>query len=320
MKENEETKIQYQFTASPLNLMYVLDSDCLKMLNLLIQEDSYWRSQGQLKDGYFFKSINDLKDDMFMANDQDVRLTIDALYINGIIDVINQGDRHNASKFKINVEKIAEIDSKSILEVKKFYPIIRKFQRGHSCSYMKRKDCTNVQKSEVDNASDISKVPGSATNFNTDCGPTCTPKLDKSDLLNKSDSLNKIDNNIINNNIINNVDIEKESFHHLNIEIDDKGKGFVDINDQEVTDASAPSQVAAHCIDSTNIYTKEELLISRFNQAYKEMGTSELESSMNNYTTEELKYIQEQLPALGLRHHGIDGYITYLICIRKRAA
>ena len=58
----------------------------------------------------------------------------------------------------------------------------------------------------------------------------------------------------------------------------------------------------------------------KFYQDYKEMERSELDRSLNKYTTEELKYIQEQLPALGLRHHDIDSYITYLIYIRKKAA
>ena len=35
---NDEKKIPYQFTATPLNLMYIMDSDCLKLLNLLDQE------------------------------------------------------------------------------------------------------------------------------------------------------------------------------------------------------------------------------------------------------------------------------------------
>jgi len=203
--KNEREKIPYQFTANPLNLMYIMDSDCLKMLNLLIQEESYWDSQRQLIDGYFFKSINELKDNMFIANDQDVRLIIEALYSNGLVDVINQGEKHKASKFKINIDKIIEINSMSITDVIKFYPRISKLKRGCVCSYMKRENCINDQNKEVGNVADIDKVSESATNCitdchsscttdcNTDCSTTCTPKLDKLYLLNKSDSSNKID-------------------------------------------------------------------------------------------------------------------------------
>ena len=136
MTDNQ--KISYQFTANPLNLMFILDSDCHKMLNLLLQEHCYWSTKEQLVDGYFFKSINDLKEDMFISNDQDVRLILDALYRNGLIDIINQGEQMKASKFKINLDKITEIDNMSILDVKKFLPRICKLKRGTKCSYMEK--------------------------------------------------------------------------------------------------------------------------------------------------------------------------------------
>lgn len=312
-QKEEEKKIPYQFTANPLNLMYIVDSDCLKMLNLLMQEESYWDSQRQLIDGYFFKSINELKDDMFMSNDQDVRLTIEALYTSGLIDVINQGEKHKASKFKINMKKIKEIDSKSIIEVKKFYQKICKFKRGHICSYMERKDCTNDQNKEVGNVSDIDKVSEPTTNCttdcstncntdcNTDCSATCTPKLDKLDLLNKSDSSNKIDDNIYNNNIINNnnniakENIEKESFHHLNTHIEDNKTNKVDINDQKDINASAPLAVAQP-LELTKKITKEEQLIIDFNQAYKEKPENEFCLHLYGYNTDELNYILKMLP------------------------
>ena len=177
-KLNDEKKIPYQFTANPLNLMYILDSDCLKMLNLLIQEESYWRSQGQLVDGYFFKSINELKEDMFMSNDKDVRLTIEALFINGLIDVIPQGNVHKASKFKLNMEKIMDYDSMTITDVKKFAQRICKLPRKSTCTYMNRNDLATKQSGKVD------------TKCSTDCPPDCTPKLDKSDSLNNLDLLN----------------------------------------------------------------------------------------------------------------------------------
>lgn len=140
-KENEvKDSIPYQFTANPLNLMFILDSDCLKMLNLLIQEESYWKSKGKLVDNYFFKSVNELKEDMFMSNDQDVRLTLEALYVNGLIDVINQGEQWKASKIKINLDRISEIDKMSITDVKKFIPRILKLNRGTKCTYMQKEE------------------------------------------------------------------------------------------------------------------------------------------------------------------------------------
>lgn len=226
---NDEKKIPYQFTATPLNLMYIMDSDCLKLLNLLIQEESYWRSQGRLDNGYFFKSINDLKEDMFMSNDKDVRLTIEALFINGLIDVIPQGNVHKASKFKLNMEKIMDYDSMTITDVKKFAQRICKLPRKSTCTYMNRNDLATKQSGKVD------------TKCSTDCPPDCTPKLYKSDSLNnldllyKSDCLNNIENVIINNNIIDNKNFKQDHTNSLINQIEDKEITIVDTKYQQIS-------------------------------------------------------------------------------------
>lgn len=249
-KLNDEKKIPYQFTANPLNLMYILDSDCLKMLNLLIQEESYWRSQGQLVDGYFFKSINELKEDMFMSNDKDVRLTIEALFINGLIDVIPQGNVHKASKFKLNMEKIMDYDSMTITDVKKFAQRICKLPRKSTCTYMNRNDLATKQSGKVD------------TKCSTDCPPDCTPKLDKSDSLNNLDllnisyCLNNIENDIINKNIIiENKNFKQDHSHSLNNQIEDKEIIPVYNNNQQISDASIP-QVDAQLLDLSELEEK----------------------------------------------------------------
>ena len=249
-KLNDEKKIPYQFTANPLNLMYILDSDCLKMLNLLIQEESYWRSQGQLVDGYFFKSINELKEDMFMSNDKDVRLTIEALFINGLIDVIPQGNVHKASKFKLNMEKIMDYDSMTITDVKKFAQRICKLPRKSTCTYMNRNDLATKQSGKVD------------TKCSTDCPPDCTPKLDKSDSLNNLDllnisyCLNNIENDIINNNIIiENKNFKQDHSHSFNNQIEDKEIIPVYNNNQQISDASIP-QVDAQLLDLSELEEK----------------------------------------------------------------
>lgn len=249
-KLNDEKKIPYQFTANPLNLMYILDSDCLKMLNLLIQEESYWRSQGQLVDGYFFKSINELKEDMFMSNDKDVRLTIEALFINGLIDIIPQGNVHKASKFKLNMEKIMDYDSMTITDVKKFAQRICKLPRKSTCTYMNRNDLATKQSGKVD------------TKCSTDCPPDCTPKLDKSDSLNNLDllnisyCLNNIENDIINNNIIiENKNFKQDHSHSFNNQIEDKEIIPVYNNNQQISDASIP-QVDAQLLDLSELEEK----------------------------------------------------------------
>ena len=48
------------FVPIPTNLIYMLDCDCLKVLAILIQKESYWDNKGKLKDGWFVKSISEL--------------------------------------------------------------------------------------------------------------------------------------------------------------------------------------------------------------------------------------------------------------------
>lgn len=136
VKEMQEDGISSKFVKVPLNSLFILDSDCLKMLTLLLQEESYWKSRGKLtKDGCFFKSLGELQDDMLMSNEQDVRLTIEALYLDRWIDVIPQGNKRKANKFKINYSKIEEINGTNITDVRKFYPQVSRLPRGTKCTY-----------------------------------------------------------------------------------------------------------------------------------------------------------------------------------------
>lgn len=60
------------FVPIPTNLIYMLYCDCLKVLAILIQKESYWDNKGKLKDGWFVKSISELKAELGCANTKDV--------------------------------------------------------------------------------------------------------------------------------------------------------------------------------------------------------------------------------------------------------
>lgn len=182
-------KITYQFTAVPTNLIYLLDSDCFKLLTLLIQEHSYWNSKNRLEDDYFFKSIEEIQNTLFMKNDQDVRLTIESLYVNGFIDVVMLGKKHQSNKFKINWNKIQEYDNISITDIIKFHSPITKMKRGTKCTYTNNTDCTTKCTTNW------------TTNCSPNCSPNCTPTLDNID---KLDNINNKENNIYNNILLEN--------------------------------------------------------------------------------------------------------------------
>lgn len=183
-------KITYQFTAVPTNLIYLLDSDCFKLLTLLIQEHSYWNSKNRLEDGYFFKSIEEIQNTLFMKNDQDARLTIESLYINGFIDVIMLGKKHQSNKFKINWNRIEEYDNISITDIIKFYKPITKMKRGTKCTYIANgtSEENNINNSTTNCPTDWT------TNCSPNCSPNCTPTLDNIDKLNNLENSNKLEN------------------------------------------------------------------------------------------------------------------------------
>lgn len=265
--------VPYQFTASPLNLLYALDSDCFKMLNLLIQEQSFWKSENQLVNGYFFKSLNELKEDMFMGNDQDVRLTLEALYINGLIDIIPQGEQHKSNRLKINLERIKVIDKMSITEVKKFFPRICRLRRGTKCSYIDRKDVSSIE-------------PG-VLKLNTNCTSDSTPKLYNID---KSNNKDKIDNNIIVDNIIAEAPMEKNS---NNLQFSSKG-----IIDDSTGNASA-IKAAAQATEQTKKYpTNGDKLVIKLNQDFKRLDREDFFNNIHNYSTEELKDLRRRIPSI----------------------
>lgn len=318
-KQNEvKGSISYQFTASPLNLMYVLDSHCFKMLNLLIQEESYWKSKGKLVDGYFFKSLNDLKEDMFRANEQDVRLTLEALYVNGLIDIIPQGDQMKASKFKINLEKIIEIDQISILDVKKFFPRIIKLKRGSKCTYVERKDFVSEQGVLM---TSTNCTPDCITDCNTDSTSDCTPKLYNVDKVNNQNKKNE--NNIIDNNIINNdkvqVEVEKDSINSklVSKEMIDKPNG------SQVIDASATRATAQSEVLTKGEVTNEDKLAIKLKTDLNRLEAQEFYKSLDSYSIDELKHAQWLVQCVDMDLRGIDIYnIKYYTerAIRKKNA
>lgn len=133
MAKEKIEQLNYQFIAVPKKLMIIMDNDCFKLISLLIDEYNYWKSCNKLENGYFYKSIEELQKILFMKNKQDVRLTIEALHINKLIDV--KTVPNHPHKFKVNWEKILEYDSIKLLDLTKFYQPITKLKRGIKCTF-----------------------------------------------------------------------------------------------------------------------------------------------------------------------------------------
>ena len=142
--EKNEKQIEYQFIAAPLTLFYICDVYTYSLLLALIQKETYWKSKGKLSDdGYFFMSIEEIGDVIYLDNRNDIRCTIEPLYINGIIDVrctgVGRGAKNRvANEFKINYGKIKEYDEMSVFDIKEFNIRIEKLKRGTKVSYDKQ--------------------------------------------------------------------------------------------------------------------------------------------------------------------------------------
>ena len=213
--EKNEKQIEYQFIAAPLTLFYICDVYTYSLLLALIQKETYWKSKGKLSDdGYFFMSIEEIGDVIYLDNRNDIRCTIEPLYINGIIDVrctgVGRGAKNRvANEFKINYGKIKEYDEMSVFDIKEFNIRIEKLKRGTKVSYDKQEleeaskkvntESTqdSIQHSVQDSIQIVSKVVPT-TIYNID-NLNKKEKIDNIDKIENKNNLNNIEDNIYNN-------------------------------------------------------------------------------------------------------------------------
>lgn len=109
-------KMDYKYCKIPVNLMYLLDSDCYKAISLLIQQESYWKNKNQLKDGFFYKSVGELAKCFRAKNMQDVRLILQTLQENNLIEIKTSKGGRTSNHYRINWESINALSAKTIQE------------------------------------------------------------------------------------------------------------------------------------------------------------------------------------------------------------
>lgn len=95
------------FTRLPTKLIYALDSDLLKMLAVLIQQESYWKEHKKVgKDGSFYKPIKEFADIFRKKNLQDVRLMLQTLQSEGFVEILSSKGGKQANYYRINWNKV----------------------------------------------------------------------------------------------------------------------------------------------------------------------------------------------------------------------
>ena len=106
MTEKEIKRIDYQFVALPTELVFALDPYCLKTIAVMIDRESYWKSRNKVFNGYFTLSVEELAECLCLENWKDARLTLEALYRAGLIDVKAEAGKRLGAKVKLNWEEM----------------------------------------------------------------------------------------------------------------------------------------------------------------------------------------------------------------------
>ena len=132
--------INYQFVAVPSKLVYICDPYTLTLLTYLIDRESYWKAKNRLTNDYFFVSIEEIGKIICLNDRKDIRCTIEGLFRAKLIDVkcegLGKGNNNKiANSFKINWEKVNELDRIPFDEITTFNISISKVGRKEILTY-----------------------------------------------------------------------------------------------------------------------------------------------------------------------------------------
>jgi len=193
MEQEKTTKtLEYSFIPFPSNMLMLGDNNTRSLLLLLIKKQNYWSNLDELdSDGYFYLTNNDIEDVLSLCN-KTIRQALEGLFRSGVISIISTGTTgiREANKFKINFEKIIELERLTLEQCKMEKYKIHTVGRGEELSYRKNVEVPCTQ----------AKTEG-RTEVRTEPRTKCPTTLD---------NLYNINNkNILYNNIINKIYINK---------------------------------------------------------------------------------------------------------------
>lgn len=152
MTDKEIKRIDYQFVPVPTELVFALDPYCLKTIAVMIDRESYWKSRNKVFNGYFTLSVEELAECLCLENRKDVRLTLEALYRAGLIDVKVEAGRRLGAKVKLNWDEMK----------KARFETIEKLPRNEKLTY-----CVDVAGTKE------------STSMDTTVGTNCTATLEQ---------------------------------------------------------------------------------------------------------------------------------------------
>lgn len=167
MKEkNVEKKIDFQFTAVPMQLMTALDVNCRSMLFTLCQLSDYYADE----QGVFFRTNADLSEQSNLSPKL-VTATIDTLYSHNIIEVwsVGKGKGKHSNRYRLNFNKFKEYEKYSFDDLKnseiQICTVKGYNKKGYSPSYLKDDDKECSQENPQYPLIEIPQVPQSTNNI-----------------------------------------------------------------------------------------------------------------------------------------------------------
>ena len=177
--------INYQFTAIPTNLFYLLDNNTRTLLFCLIQSSSYFAKE----DGFFYitkEAIGELTN----LSVNVITAAIDTLYINGLVYVQTVGKSKGkyVNHYRVNFEEFRKFEDYTIEELKNPSNKIEmvKYKNNYQPQYIKDYLDSNNEGKQVrkqERKEERKKVITNIDNINN---------------IENKDNINNIDNNIIN--------------------------------------------------------------------------------------------------------------------------
>lgn len=173
------------FTRLPTKLIYTLDSDLLKMLAILIQQESYWIEHKKIgNDGSFYKPIKEFADCFRKKNLQDIRLILQTLQAEGFIHIISSKGGKQANYYRICWDKIASYNDTTIPQLLQF-PMIKTAKRKNKKTI---EDSTILYQQSVEDSTELYQQDSSLI------VQGCTPTIEN--IINKNNNIT-IDNSVI---------------------------------------------------------------------------------------------------------------------------
>lgn len=150
-------KIPYKFIPIPTHLFLCLDNNCRSVLFALIQLSSYYAN------GWFFRSNADLEAETNLSR-KTLNGALDALYIEGIIDIIPQeagrGVLQKSRKYRVNFDKFLEYEKINLDDCMKNpdYKIETRDYKHGAPSFQRTSPPTSVQTSTPTSAQSTNNI------------------------------------------------------------------------------------------------------------------------------------------------------------------